>query len=554
MFDMLRIFFLTSIIIAGVAGVDVDIDDTKNEVGSASFHADGALNFDINTISGGKRKVKKSKRLPPVEDDKGDDSKIPLVVPIEFSTNEGGDGDGDGGGVFRAEPLSQTETDFVLPPGRIIAFPSDVKIRSMALAVNQGGLLVIDGAIHGDRRALTPATQVSLLQRFQKTLFGTLFPGKPLPYPSTYLISSRGAMLRNMEFPDAGALPLGGAESPSGRIAVTFYQGSPGIEVWEASLSTKNTFHDVGVKPALALFDTDELLWVPFTIADRLNEEGSQAAVLFAYRIDGSRWEGFARRQLSGVKFPHALHLESNLLVVAGLREWAFQDGIYGPELKAGLEKGASYTALDFYALTRDEDAPSYTSEQFARYAEREKLKLPLSIPHQHLARKILLTTALEIRATYDFPFPLCLWPLFALMGDGHAITACYGQSDIRIIRYADLSTEYPETPTVKTLAEKNAPPIPNGFLSLRLRKEGNSRLVGNFSAPWDVSSIVSIQADPSGKAFIVADSQIGVVFSVPWPMVGFEVGAVEPMKPLTQVHALPGEKKYTIHTIPRSS
>lgn len=540
----------------------VGVDDTDE----ASFISDGDVKFDLGPMAGGKRKVV-AKAAAKSEDDDDDDvvdvadvsangakgkaSLVP-IMPVDFYE--------DGGGTFVVEDddkpdllLSKEDREWVLPPGRIIVFPADVQIRSMALAVGQGGIVVVDGAIHGDRRrALRPAAALQTWwERIKNFSIDHIFPGKSLPYPSAYLVSSRGSILRNMEFVEAGALPLGAAESPSGRIAFTFYQGRTGIEVWEASLATKNTYHDVFSKPALVIFDSDELLWVPCTIADRLNEEGDKVAVILAYRSDGSRWEAFTRRQLSGVKFPHSLRFESNFLVVAGLKEWAFQDGIYGPQLKGGLVAGGAYTAIDFYALV-DETAGSYGDEQDARYAEREKLRLPLDAVQKAAARKVPLASALELRASYNFPTSLCLWPLFALMGDGHAITACHGQTGISILRYADPSTDPPESPTVKTLVDKAAPPLPPGFASLQLRDTSRARVVAEFSAPWGVGPIMSLQADPSGLAFLVADTRC--VFSVPWPMKGLEVGVPEPLIPLTLADGLPAELKFNINVIPRSS
>jgi hypothetical protein len=498
-----------------------------------SVRADGSVTLNS--------KKKKSKSAAAREDDREWEARRGRESPLLAE-----------GEALPAEPLSQAEIDFILPPGRIIVFPKDTKVRSLALAPRQGGLIVVDGALHGDRRKMAQFAPQGWFARLKSALFSA----RAAPYPSAYLVSSRGAVRRNMEFPDAGALPLGAAESPAAQVAFLFYQGKPGIEVWEAPLTSKVTFHDVGVKPALGAYDTDGLLWVPCTIADRLNEEGDKAVVLFAYRADGSRWEAFARRQMASVRFPHALRIESGLLAVAGLREWAFQDGVYGPELKAELDAHASFTAIDFYALSHDVASEHYAREQETRYAERANIQRDaLSAPQRAAARRELLTTDIALRATYDFPFALCLWPLMALMGDGHAVTACWGQPGMRVLRYGDPSREAVETPPgTKVMADALAPRAPAGFASVALRDAADARVVADYAAPWDVGSIVSLHADPSGAALIVADAKNNVVFSVPWPFPGLEADAAPPKVALTAPPPLPGEKKFTIEAIPRST
>jgi len=457
------------------------------------------------------------------------------------------------GDALPAAPLSAAERAFLLPPGRVLALPREVAPRALALARHQGGLVVVDGAPHGDRGALGGAAG----RGWGARLLALVAPPRRRPYPSAYLLSPRGALLRNMEFPDAATMPFGAAEGPGGHVAFTFYQGAPDLEVWQPSLNEKLTFHDSALKPALPTFDAEGLLWVPFTIADRLGEAGEGAVALIAYRADGSRWEAFARRQLAGgARLPHALRLAGGgLVALAGLREWAFQDGQYGPELKEGLDARASHTALSFFALSRDAAAPEFIAEKEARWAEVNGRPVggALSPAEAAAARDMPLSAVLVPAATFDFPFALCLWPLFALMGDGHAVAACHGSAELRVLRYGDVVAGAAAPPPADP-SDPAAPPPPAGFGGVELRAPADARVVADVAAPWGVGAIAGLAADPSGRALLVLDAGGRRVLSAPWPWPGLEPGAPAPARVITEAPPLPGEKLFTLLEIPRSS
>ena len=465
-----------------------------------------------------------------------------------------------------SEAPTATERAFILPPGRIIEFPIGVSPSSITIAPTLGGIVITDSTPHGDKRLVPGRAQTGGLWQSLLHWFGL---GRPQPYPSAYLVSQRGAIIRNLEFIEAKALPLGLAEARDGRLAISFYQGSPGVEVWAPDLNTKLTFHDIGIKPALPVYDGEGLLWMPCTIADRLNEEGPNVLALWAYKPgDGKRWEVFARRQFANVKLPHSIHFDSSgRLAVAGLRSWIFDDGMYGRELKSGVDPDASHTALDFYVLSNNPDSPAYFAEQKGRFAEMHDGREPTE-EDMGVVRSIHFTAALELAGSFDFPFSQCLWPLFILMNDGHAITACHGGSSLRVLRYGDVLTggaagrkesemataRAARFPGSKYLKEPNAPLVPAGFHSVRLREAARAVIVADLEAPYGLTRIVGLAADPSGNAFTILDAASRQAVSVGWPFPELSAGAPPPASPIVVPPAQPAELKFTIGEIPRST
>lgn len=458
------------------------------------------------------------------------------------------------------------ERAFILPPGRIIQFPVGVSPNSLANAPTLGGIVITDSTPHGDKRLVPGRAQTG---GWWQALLNWLGMGRPQPYPSAYLVSQRGAVIRNLEFIEAKALPLGLAEARDGRLAISFYQGLPGVEVWAPDLNTKLTFHDVGLKPALPVYDGEGLLWMPCTIADRMNEEGSRVLALWAYKPgDGKRWEVFARRQFVNVKLPHSIHFDSSgRLAVAGLRAWIFEDGMYGRELKDGVDADASHTALDFYVLTNNPASPAYVAEQKGRFAEMHDGREPTEAD-MGVVQSIHFTAALELAGSFDFPFAQCLWPLFILMNDGHAITACHGGSALRVLRYGDVltggaagrkeseaaSARAARFPGGKFLREPNAPTVPAGFHSVRLRDAARAVVVADLEAPYGLTRIVGLAADPSGNAFTILDAASRQAVSVAWPFPELTAGAPPPASPIVVAPPQPVELKFAIGDIPRST
>lgn len=463
---------------------------------------------------------------------------------------------------------------FVLPPGRVIEFPGEVKPRSFALSPTRGAVVVSDGAVHGNKWAVElVAAQQGWWARTWQSLFG-----KPQPYPFAYMTSaSTGEVMRSLEFVDRSVLALGLSEGGDGRLAITFYQG-PGLEVWHPSLDEKMTFHEFSVKPALPVFDAEGLLWVPYTIADRLNEEGEGIVALWAYRGDGSRWEAFPRRQFPGVKYPHTVHLDQQgRIALAGLTSWVFNDGTYGQELKEDVDPAGVHTKLEIYTLTADPAHPAYQAEQRGRWAEQHSGNAPEEGDEAGVAA-IRFGAAVALEASYAFPFNTCLWPLFVLTGDGHAITACHGGDRLRVLRYgypvageAGLQEVFAAEERASTLPERKrlreawAPSPPAGYTAVRLLPAEEAAIVADVAAPYGLGSIAGLQMEPNGRAFSVLDAGLRRVVSVPWPWPGLEApppppageASTPPPLPelLTSAPPLPrGERVLRVPAIPRSS
>ena len=456
-----------------------------------------------------------------------------------------------------AEPQSDAEMAFLLPPGRVIEFPAGVSPRSLSFAPTLGGLLVADAEPHGDARGFRPAPTGWLA-----TARAAVWPGPAEPYPSAYLVTQRGALLRNLEFPEASALPLGFAEATDGRVGITFPLGAPGIEVWENTLDMKMTFHDVGVRPALPVFDGDGLFWVPASFGERAAALGGAATALWAYRADGSLWERFARRQLARVALPHSVHLDAlGRVALAGLTEWPYVDGAYGRELREGAGSGAGLTALDFYELSSDAGSRAGRAELAARW-EAAHGRAPASADELADAAAVPIGAVLALLESYDFPHGACLEPLFALMGDGHAVTACTGGARIKVLRYGDRMTGGAAAAADARARDAAAAVLdgkrpreaaaPNG--AVRLRARAQSLVVADFDAPWGLRSIAGLAADPAGGAFAVADAATRRVTSVPWPLPGLRGDAPPPAAPITAAPPLPAEKVFRVEHIPRST
>ena len=263
----------------------------------------------------------------------------------------------------------------LLPPGFALEFPGATAPRSFTLAPAWRSVLVVDGAVHVKARkgALARALAPLGLGWLLTWLLGAQ---RPVPYaylvrPHASVVASQSSspnaggagsmapeMLRRLEFPERRALPYGVAEASDARLGVAFYSAA-GVELWSgAELEAKLTLHEHSIKPALPVFDGLGNLWLPFTVADRLDEEGENIIVLWAYDRGGSRFEVFARRQFSEVRFPHSVHLDAEGRVfVAGIAgKWPWVDGQYGQELKPEIAPGQLLARLDVYALASSAD------------------------------------------------------------------------------------------------------------------------------------------------------------------------------------------------------
>ena len=449
------------------------------------------------------------------------------------------DGDAAGGrGAEAPEP--------VLPAGFAVAFPASTAPRSFALAPAWRGLLVVDGAVHVKARTGLAARLLAPL-RLEWLLGWLLGAQRPVPY--AYLVRPRASaaasalapeLLRRLEFPERYALPYGVAEAADARLGVGFYS-VPGIELWSgAQLESKLTLHDFSIKPALPVFDAAGHLWQPFTIADRLDEEGENIIALWAYDAAGGRFEVFARRQFSDVRFPHAVHLDAEGRVfVAGVAgKWPWVDGQYGQELKPGVEPEQQLVRLDVYALASAADlagdgaggsgaaarrAQAYEREQRFRYCETHGSECKNGEPQAEVPeaawRGEHVHAALAPLRSFAFPAPFfaCLWPLFVLTGDGHAICSCVESDTLQVLRLARPRRRGEEAqPNALGVREAAGPPEPAG--GLELLAEGEATVVRTIVRPFGVPSIGGLSMDPSGRGFAILDKARRLVVGAPWP------------------------------------
>jgi hypothetical protein len=386
---------------------------------------------------------------------------------------------------------------------------------------------------------------------------------RPTPYAFLLAAPSAGAgagspaaawrLQRRLEFPERTALPYGVAGAGDGRVGVTFYSAA-GVELWQGrELESKLTMHDFSIKPAVPVFDSAGSLWVPFTIADRLDEEGENVIAVWAYEPDGSRWEVFPRRQFAkdGVRFPHTLHLDAaGRVFAAGIAgKWPWFDGTYGLELREGVRRegeGASLMRLDVLDIATaadagggagsDRRARAYAREQGARFCEQNggdcKDGQPLDDVDEGRWRGDLgIRAVLAPLRSYEFPSPVhaCLWPLFALTGDGHAICSCYESDTLLVLRYGvspgEAAAEGIEAgdeagaggaPNAYGLSEAGAPPEFAGGIALL--PEARAAVVQTIRRPFGVISIGAIQMDPSGDGFAILDKATRRLWGAPWP------------------------------------
>ena len=421
--------------------------------------------------------------------------------------------------------------EYLLPPGRVFAFHASCRPNSFALVPSRSAFVVTDGAVHGDKYAIP---QVQDKMGWVEWAMWRSGLGAAGPYPFAYLISADGELLRTLEFVDRDALARGAAESLDAHLAFTFYQG-PGLEVWDDTLDMKMTYHELGSKPSQPVFDTDGVLWLPYTVADRLGEEGEHAPVVWAYKRDGTMFEVFHRRQL-GIAYPAALHFDaSGRMALAGLSEWVFNDGMYGQELaveeRDDFAPGTAPCRLELYTVSGDRARSEFGAEQRARWMASTESS---PAPGQAEATQPLTAVPL-LEATYDFPFPTCLHALFALTGDGHVITACRGSSSLRIVRIgypvglrsaaprelARAAAAAESLPGRKQLREAWAPPLaPTGAAAIRLLPSNASHLRADIVAPWGVKDIGGLAMDPSGRSFALLDSGSAParLLVLPWP------------------------------------
>ena len=286
---------------------------------------------------------------------------------------------------------------------------------------------------------------------------------------------------------------------------------------------------------------------MPHTIADRLGEEGEGATMLWVYKLDGSKWERFARRMFHGIRFASTVHIDGlGRLAVAGMSApWAWEDGMYGPSLKPG----GGACRLEFYSVSAERGREEFTREQRARWAELHGNAAEQQPPTPKNLASVSLAAALVLEATYAFPWPACLHPLFALTGDGYAITACKGNSALRVMRIGYLvaavaaeegapelaaaqraSASLLVSGRTQPLREAWAPPTPQGAF-VRLLPSNASQLVLDVEEAYGCKDISAIAMDPSGEAFVLLDSGRGRVVSIAWPIEGV-AGGEDPLAP----------------------
>jgi hypothetical protein len=444
----------------------------------------------------------------------------------------------------------------LLSPGDAIKFPSSTQPRSFGISPSRRALVVNDGAVH-----------VKDFE-YKHSLFATLnvawlFLKKPKPLPYSYLVTPYAGggsdrklsptLQRRLEFPERTALPYGLSEAADGRLGIGFYS-TAGLEIWaNPELDTKITLHELSIKPALPVFDSNGNFWTPFTIADRLDEEGDNIISLWAYATDGGRWEVFPRRQFSHVRFPHTIHIDSEGRVfVSGIAgKWPWIDGTYGLELKEHISPTDHLTRLDVYSLATHispRDSPesvAYEREQKARFCEQHREDCKDNEPVDGVDasnwqndRGIKAVLAPLRSYVFPPPFNACLWPLFILTGDGHAILSCYDSDSIAILRFGkERAVSRDESSHVYRVEEAWGPPEPTYGLELlgddlvdeSDNNDNNAEIVDIIKHPMGIAQIGGLQMDPSGEGFMILDRGGKRVVGAPWPFESNDaVSAVE--------------------------
>lgn len=447
----------------------------------------------------------------------------------------------------------------ILPWGRVLEFASDVLPRAIAVCPYRKTVVTLDGKPHGN---LNAGKFLSFLHAKR-------------PYPWGYMVSPSGELLRKMDWADRQVLPYGVTEARDGRIAITFYTAvqpsEARLEVWDTSLDTKLTFHDYSLRAAIPTFDRDGLLWVPYTILDRLNEEYPTIVGMWVYKRDGSRWEVFPRRQFVNVRFPHTVSIDNaGRIYMAGLvGKWPYIDGTYGLEPRPGLETHKAQARIDIYTLARDPGHSEYVQEQIERWREMNGGwdKAPQPTPAQYEGVRPL--AALKLHRSFAFPF-FCVQTLFALTGDGHVLASCHGESTLAVMRigrpgrtwansiaseagraivkgsteevlkgawtaaptYASLGPAYASTLSESSRgsvegAEADWYDLPGLEEEVVLDLDesdgpdagAEAKVVAKIHRPFGINSIGGIVMDPTGTAFTLLDMAGRRVVTSPWPL-----------------------------------
>ena len=137
-------------------------------------------------------------------------------------------------------------------------------------------------------------------------------------------------------------------------------------------------------------------------------------------------------------------------------------------------------------------------------------------------------------------PFATCLWPLFALTGDGHALCSCASpESDTLVVmRLAaprnggDEDRDSVGKAGATLGGEAWGPPEPAGGLALL----ADAEIVLTITQPLGVASIAGLSMDPGGRAFAILDKAGRRVVGAPWPWPqeppAVRVSAAVPMLP----------------------
>lgn len=438
----------------------------------------------------------------------------------------------------------------VLIPGDAVKLPSTTQPRSFCLSPTRHAIVVNDGAVH--------VKDFEYKHSLVATLgVAWLFLKRPKPLPYSYVVTPYAgggsdrtlspSLQRRLEFPERTALPYGLSESADGRLSIGFYS-TAGLEIWtNPDLDRKITLHELSIKPALPVFDSLGILWTPFTIADRLDEEGDNIISLWAYGTDGGRWEVFPRRQFSNVRFPHTVHIDSEGRVfVAGIAgKWPWIDGTYGLELKEHISPTDHLTRLDVYSLATQfaqretPEGAAYEKEQKARFCEHHREECKDNEPVDDVDASNWqndrgIKAVLVPLKSYVFPPPFntCLWPLFVLTGDGHALLSCYDSDSIAVLRFGKERVESRDESTkVLRIEEAWGPPEPTFGIDLLgdLLEEqgddgsGNAEIVTIIKQPMGIAQIGGLQMDPTGEGFSILDRGGKRVVGAPWPYYGEE-------------------------------
>jgi hypothetical protein len=405
----------------------------------------------------------------------------------------------------RDHTLKSTKSlhDPVIPNGHVLQLPPGVDARSMSIGNYRHAIYITDGAVHGK----LPSSSDGVWNSMKKFVSG-LFDNeegeekvKLTTYPYGYIYSIEGQLLYRMDFSDRTALPYGIAEEVStGHVTATFYQAqTSNIETWEPNLALKWTSHKVSLKPSIPFWVGPKTQAIPFTVVDRLLEEGDHIGLVMFYDERGNHRETFHRHSYRDLVMVHTVGLDAlNRFISAGLTVWPYQDGVHGQLLNETAMELAKQmpTHIDVSYITTDSNEESFKKEQRNRYRMNHQnvTKEETEILTDEQLKENVPNFVLHHIMSYALPISdVCVWPLIQVPAhDGVIIYTCYDSDTIYVFRYAKAGDD--------TMM----------YISLQID--------ATIQKPYGITKIGAISLDHTLSSIAVLDRARQRVYSIQYP------------------------------------